>query len=626
MRLLRAGQGETSTVGHGPTPQPAARTRRRLITPDLPATRTRAHDPVAGPDQVGRAWLQRSKKASAQETIDRAPWWKRAVTYQVLVRSFCDSNGDGIGDLDGVRKKLDYLQWLGVDCIWLNPFLKSPLKDDGYDVSDYFSTLPQYGDLESLQHLIHEAHARGMKVIMDVALNHTSDQHPWFKRAVEAPSGSKERDWYVWSDDDGKYSDARIIFVDTERSNWTWNEQAKQFYWHRFFSHQPDLNFDCEAVQDALCGVFGFWIDKGVDGFRLDAIPYLVERDGTNCENLDETHAFVKRLRAFVEERSPDRKIALLAEANQPRDDVVKYFGKGDECHMAYDFNLMPEIYAAFATGTAKGFEGKSMGLTNVLATKPKIPDDCSMPGFLRNHDELTLEMVTDDVRTEMYAHYAQDPRARRNVGIGRRLAPLLGNDPEKLRLAQTLLLSLDSPVMYYGDEIGMGDNLDLPDRHTVRTPMQWSGTAPNAGFSTAPSEKLAAPLLTAKPFAPADVNVEDQLKDPGSLLHYVQNLLTLRRVRTELALGRLKVVDVKNEDILGFTRTLGDRRALCLFNFSDEPAKVELDTRTLHGNHLRDLINPSRKLPGPNAEGKIELTIPPKTGMWLAVSRRRSG
>jgi maltose alpha-D-glucosyltransferase/alpha-amylase len=592
--------------------------------PDHVVRRTDGSVPVIAESQVGRSFLKGKKRASAKETYESAPWWMKAVTYQILVRSFADSNGDGVGDLDGVRKKLDYLQWLGVDCIWLNPFLDSPLKDDGYDVSDYFSVLPQYGNIKSLEKLIEEAHARGMKVLMDVAVNHTSDQHPWFQRAVAAPPGSPERNFYVWNDDDSKYPDARIIFVDTEKSNWTYHPEAKQYYWHRFFSHQPDLNFDSEEVQKALCDVFGFWVDKGVDGFRLDAIPYLFERDGTNCENLDETHGFVKRMRRFLEEKSPDRPIALLAEANQPRTDVVKYFGDGDECHLAYDFNLMPEIYQAFAAGTARGFEGKSTGLAKVLGERPALPPNCIMPGFLRNHDELTLEMVTDDVRKEMYAAFAQDPRARRNVGIGRRLAPLLDNDPEKLRLAHALLLSLDSPVMYYGDEIGMGDDLDLPDRHPVRTPMQWDSASPNAGFSTAPSEKLAAPLVRTRGFTAKEINVADQMRDRDSLLNHVQHLLDVRRARPELSMGRLDVIGVGNPDVLGFTRTLGKRKALCLYNFGDEPRKVRLDTRVIGGNHLRSLIKTERHgFERPDDLGVIEMTLAPKEALWLGVSKR---
>jgi maltose alpha-D-glucosyltransferase / alpha-amylase len=615
MRLSGLRTGESQSV---PEEQPPKGKRPFLVEPELvgPACKL----PAPSIDRVGRP---KRAKGGAAAQYDKAPWWMKAVTYQILVRSFMDSNGDGVGDLDGVRKKLDYLQWLGVDCIWLNPFLTSPLKDDGYDVSDYFSILPQYGNLKSLELLIEEAHKRGMKLLMDVAVNHTSDQHPWFQRAVQAPKGSPYRDWYVWSDTDKKYSDARIIFVDTEKSNWTYQPDAKQYYWHRFFHHQPDLNYDNEDVQKAICDVFGFWIDKGVDGFRLDAIPYLIEREGTNCENLDETHSFVKRLRKYIDDKSPNRPIALLAEANQPREDVIKYFGNGDECHLAYDFNLMPEIYSAFAAGSAKGFAGKSHGLAQVLSDKPELPENCIMPGFLRNHDELTLEMVTEPVKKEMYAAYAQDPRARRNVGIGRRLAPLLGNDPQKLRLAQALLLSLDSPVMYYGDEIGMGDDLEQPDRHPVRTPMQWNAE-PNGGFSVAKPDRLAAHVVRTKGFTPKDINVQSQLADQDSLLRYVQNLLAVRRSRPEMALGKMQVMDVGNEDVLAFTRTLGRRRAVCLFNFSNTKQDVYLDTRTIKGNRLKDLLAGGSPLPKPDGVGIIHLELDPLQPMWLGVGQAK--
>ena len=417
---------------------------------------------------------------------DRDPdWFKRAVFYEVLVRSFQDSNGDGIGDLKGITAKLDYLQWLGVDCLWLPPFFKSPLRDGGYDVADYTAVLPEFGDLADFVEFVDAAHHRGMRVIIDMVMNHTSDQHPWFQESRTDPDGPYG-DYYMWADDDKQYADARIIFVDTEASNWTFDPVRKQYFWHRFFSHQPDLNYENPAVQEEMISALRFWLDLGIDGFRLDAVPYLYAEEGTNCENLPASHAFLKRVRAEIDAHYPDT--VLLAEANQWPEDVVDYFGDygvgGDECHMAFHFPVMPRIFMAVRRESR-------YPVSEILAKTPAIPSGCQWGIFLRNHDELTLEMVTDEERDYMYAEYAKDPRMRANIGIRRRLAPLLDNDRNQIELFTALLLSLPgSPILYYGDEIGMGDNIWLGDRDAVRTPMQWTPDR-NAGFSSCDPGRL---------------------------------------------------------------------------------------------------------------------------------------
>ena len=405
---------------------------------------------------------------------DDPTWYRKAVFYELLVRGFSDVNGDGSGELRGVTERLDYLEWLGVDCLWLLPFYESPLRDGGYDISDFFSVLPEFGTVDDAAELIEACHSRGMRVIADMVMNHTSDAHPWFLESRKDRTNPKA-DWFVWSDDDQRWSDARVIFVDTEPSNWTWDASREQYYWHRFFHHQPDLNYDNPEVAEAMLDVVRFWLNLGLDGFRLDAVPYLFERDGTNGENLPETHAFLKRVRATVDAEFGNR--MLLAEANQWPADVVDYFGTGDECHMNFHFPLMPRMYLAVR-------REQRFPITEVLAETPDIPDGCQWGLFLRNHDELTLEMVTDDERDYLYTEYARDPRMKRNVGIARRLFPLLDNDRRVVELFHAMLFSLPgSPVLYYGDEIGMGDNIYLGDRDTVRTPMQWSPDR-NAGFS----------------------------------------------------------------------------------------------------------------------------------------------
>ncbi len=412
-------------------------------------------------------------------------WYKDAVIYQLHVRSFADSNGDGIGDFRGLLQQLDYIESLGVSGLWLLPFFASPLRDDGYDIADYRQVHPSYGTLEDFETFLQAAHDRKMQVIIELALNHTSDIHPWFQRARRSASGTRERDYYVWSDTDRKFEQVRIIFVDTERSNWTWDAEGQAYYWHRFFSHQPDLNYDNPAVLQEILAVIDFWLSRGVDGLRLDAIPYLVEREDTSCENLPETHAVIKRIRRHIDDHYANR--LLLAEANQPPIDVRAYFADGDECHMAYHFPLMPRLFMAI-------HQEDRQPITDVLARTPSIPDNCQWALFLRNHDELTLEMVTDEERDYMYLAYTADPEARLNVGIRRRLAPLLANDRRRIELMTALLFSMPgTPIIYYGDEMGMGDSLDLGDRNGVRTPMQWTPTA-NAGFSTAPPERLVQP------------------------------------------------------------------------------------------------------------------------------------
>ena len=409
-------------------------------------------------------------------------WYKDAVIYELHVRAFMDSNNDGIGDFAGLMQKLDYLQDLGVTCLWLLPFFPSPLRDDGYDISDYMNVHPSYGTLDDFKAFLAAAHERGIQVMIELVVNHTSDQHPWFQRARRAPKGSPERDYYVWSDDDQIYKDARIIFTDTEKSNWTWDPVAEAYYWHRFFSHQPDLNYDNPLVMEEVLNVMRYWLDMGVDGLRIDAIPYLVERDGTNCENLPETHAVMKNIRAAIDEDYESR--VILAEANQWPADVRPYFGDGDECHMAFHFPLMPRMYMALRQEDA-------LPITEIMAQTPGIPDNCQWGMFLRNHDELTLEMVSDEERDYMYLAYSADPRMRINIGIRRRLAPLVDNNRRRIELLNSLLFSFPgTPILYYGDEIGMGDNIYLGDRNGVRTPMQWTGDR-NAGFSRAVPAKL---------------------------------------------------------------------------------------------------------------------------------------
>lgn len=494
-------------------------------------------------------------------------WFKHAVMYEVYVRSFADSNADGYGDFRGMTENLDYLQWLGVDCIWLLPFYQSPLRDGGYDISDYRKVLPEYGTVEDFQEFMQESHKRGIRVIADLVINHTSDQHPWFQEARKP--GSAKRDWYMWSDRDDKYSDARIIFTDTEQSNWTWDESAGAFYWHRFFSHQPDLNYDNPEVQAEMLSILRYWLDMGLDGFRLDAVPYLFAREGTNCENLPETHQYLKDLRKELDSHYPDK--VMLAEANQWPADVVDYFGDGDECQMAFHFPLMPRMFMAARQQTARP-------IIEILKNTPKIPDTCQWGIFLRNHDELTLEMVTDEERDYMYAQYASDPRMRLNVGIRRRLAPLLENSRDLTELFHALLLSLPgTPILYYGDEIGMGDNIYLGDRDGVRTPMQWSADR-NAGFSKGDFAQLYLPLLMDPVYGYQRVNIEAQKRDRNSLLHWIRSMLAVRKEHEVFGTGEFRMLTPKNETIFAFVRENEHETILCAHNVSARAQAAELD------------------------------------------------
>ncbi len=502
-------------------------------------------------------------------------WFKDAVIYETHVKAFYDGNGDGIGDFQGLTEKLDYLETLGVTCLWLLPFFPSPLRDDGYDIADYRGVHPSYGTLDDFRLLLEEAHRRDIAVLVELVVNHTSDQHPWFERARRAPPGSPEREYYVWSDSDQKYAGTRIIFTDTERSNWAWDEVAGAFYWHRFFSHQPDLNFDNPRVIEEIEEVMRFWLDLGVDGFRLDAIPYLVERDGTSCENLPETHAVIRRLRAFVDRHAPG--CMLLAEANQWPEDVRPYFGDGDECHMAFHFPVMPRIFMALRRESAEP-------IVDIMRRTPAIPPSCQWALFLRNHDELTLEMVNEDERAYMNLAYARDPRARVNVGIRRRLAPLVENGVRRIELLNGLLFSLPgTPIVYYGDEIGMGDDVHRPDRDGVRTPMQWTGE-PSAGFSTRPPEALYSLPVSDPVYGAPAVNVEAQLKDRSSLLHWMRNMIRLRRQFRVFGRGSIDFLPVANRKILAYVRRWEADTILCVANLSRHAQPAELDLAQFAG------------------------------------------
>jgi len=497
-------------------------------------------------------------------------WYKSAIFYELYVRAFKDSNADGWGDLKGVTEKLDYLQDLGVDAIWLLPISPSPLRDDGYDVSDYYGILPQYGNMDDFRELVRLAHERSLKMIVELVPNHTSDQHPWFQasRDPNHPEHKKYKDYYVWSDTDQRYKEARIIFLDTEKSNWTFDPVRKQFYWHRFFSHQPDLNYDNPEVQREMLRVVQFWIDQGADGIRVDAPPYLFEREGTNCENLPETHAFLKRLRAFVDAYAPGT--MLLSEANQWPEDVIQYFGNGDEMHMNFHFPLMPRLYMALA-------KADRTPIVEILARTPPLPEICQWGTFLRCHDELTLEMVTPEERQWMWETYAPQPRMRLNLGIRRRLAPLMDNDQRKILLMHSLLLTMGgSPFLYYGDEIGMGDNIWLEDRNGLRTPMQWDNSL-NAGFSSALPEKLYAPVISDDNYGYAQVNVAAQRADPNSLLNRVRQMLAIRKQHPAFGWGTFDWEDTGNNAIAAYRRTTEEEALLIANNLSDQTISLSL-------------------------------------------------
>ncbi|WP_240646159.1 maltose alpha-D-glucosyltransferase [Georgenia sp. SYP-B2076] len=544
---------------------------------------------------------------------DDPQWYKTAVFYEVLLRAFADSRGSGTGDLRGLIDRLDYIQWLGIDCLWLPPFYPSPLRDGGYDVSDFTAVAAEYGTVEDFTELMDKAHARGIRVIVDLVMNHTSDQHPWFQSSRSNPDGPYG-DFYVWSDDNTKYPDARVIFVDTETSNWTFDPVRRQYFWHRFFSHQPDLNFENPEVVRAMHDVVRFWCALGVDGFRLDAVPYLFEEEGTNCENLPRTHHFLRDLRAMVDEEFPGT--IMLAEANQWPEDVVEYYGTEaePECHMCFHFPVMPRLYYALR-------EQRAGAIRDILADTPPIPASAQWGTFLRNHDELTLEMVSTEERAAMYGWYAEDPRMRANVGIRRRLAPLLGNSRAEIELSHALLLSLPgSPTLYYGDEIGMGDNIWLPDRDAVRTPMQWTPDR-NAGFSTADPGKLYLPVVQSLINHYNAINVEAQIAQPTSLLHWVRGILDVRRQHPVFGNGSYRPLQVDNEAVLAFTRENGQETVLCVMNLANTARSTTVQLPEHRGARLTDVFGGAR-FPAVGADGRVTLTLGSRDFFWLVVSR----
>jgi maltose alpha-D-glucosyltransferase / alpha-amylase len=541
-------------------------------------------------------------------------WYKDAIIYELHVRAFSDSDADGVGDFKGLAGKMDYLQDLGVTAVWLLPFYPSPLKDDGYDIADYTQVHPSYGTLKDFRLFLREAHRRGLRVITELVLNHTSDEHPWFQRARRAPPGSAARGFYVWCDDPERYSEARIIFKDFEHSNWAWDHVAKAYYWHRFYSHQPDLNWDNPRVRRTMMRTVDYWLgDIGVDGLRLDAVPYLFERDGTHCENLPETHGALKELRAHIDGKYKDR--MLLAEANQWPEDAVAYFGNGDECHAAFHFPIMPRLFMSVRTEDR-------YPLVDMMEQTPPIPEPCQWVLFLRNHDELTLEMVTDEERDYMYRVYAQDTRARINLGIRRRLAPLLGNRRAKIQLMNGLLMSLPgTPVIYYGDEIGMGDNFYLGDRNGVRTPMQWSPDR-NAGFSGANSQQLYLPAIIDPEYHYEAVNVEVQQKNPESLLWWMKRLLAMRKRHRAFGRGTMTMLHPDNSRVLAFIRKHEDESILVVANLSRFPQHAELDLSPFRAHTPLELFGRSR-FP-PVGEGRYPLALGPHSLFWFSLEPER--
>lgn len=551
-----------------------------------------------------------SSTTQLRPALDDPLWYKDAVIYQLHVKSFFDANDDGIGDFRGLTQKLDYVQSLGVDTLWLLPFYPSPLRDDGYDIGDYRSVNPSYGSLRDFRGFVREAHARGLRVITELVVNHTSDQHPWFQRARRARKGSHHRNYYVWSDSDQKYLGTRIIFTDTETSNWSWDPLAQQYYWHRFFSHQPDLNFDNPAVVREVVNVMRYWLDMGVDGMRLDAIPYLCEREGTSCENIPETHAILKQLRAAMDHSHPGR--LFLGEANQWPEDVLPYFGDGDECHMAFHFPLMPRMYMAIA-------REDRLPITDIMRQTPEIPGNCQWAIFLRNHDELTLEMVTDRERDYLYSTYASDPRARINVGIRRRLAPLMDNDRRKIELLNSLLLSMPgTPILYYGDEIGMGDNFYLGDRNGVRTPMQWSEDR-NGGFSRADPARLLLPPIQDPVYGFQALNVEAQQRSPSSLLNWMKRMISIRRSRKVFGCGALRFLYPANRKIFAYLREYEGDTILCVANLSRAAQGVELDLSEFRGRVPVEMTGES-PFP-PIGELPYFLTLPGYAFYWFTLA-----
>jgi maltose alpha-D-glucosyltransferase/alpha-amylase len=538
-------------------------------------------------------------------------WYKDAVFYELYVRAFQDSNGDGIGDLPGVCQRLEYIRDLGVNTLWLLPITDSPWRDDGYDIRDHYRIHPDYGTLHDFHLLVEKAHQLGLRLLVELVPNHTSDQHPWFQASRDPahPEHARYRDFYVWSETDQRYQEARIIFVDYEKSNWTYDPLRQAYYWHRFFSHQPDLNYDNPEVQRAMLRVIQFWIDQGADAIRVDAPPYLFEREGTNCENLPETHAYLKRLRAFVEAYAPGT--LLLSEANQWPEDVRPYFGDGDEFHMNFHFPLMPRLYMALARADRTPIE-------EILSRTPDLPDACQWGTFLRNHDELTLEMVTPEERQFMWDFYAPEPRMRLNLGIRRRLAPLLGNDLRRIQVANSMLLTfIGSPFLYYGDEIGMGDNIWLHDRDGVRTPMQWDDS-PNAGFSTAPPEKLYAPVITAPPYGYAQINVRSQESDPASLLSWMRTALAVRACHPAFGRGRLTLLKPDQLCILAYLRQYQDETILVLNNLSAQRQLFSIEWEPFANHRLVDLFTALEPTATPSSTRRFELE--PYAFRWLKL------
>ncbi len=552
--------------------------------------------------------------APASSRLSADPhWYRDAIFYELHVRAFHDSNGDGIGDFRGLIEKVPYLASLGIGCIWLLPFFRSPLRDDGYDISDYRAVHPDYGSIEDFKAFLEAAHASGIRVITDLVMNHTSDQHLWFQEA-RARRDSPCRDYYVWSDDDRRFPGARIIFTDTERSNWTLDPVAKQYYWHRFFSHQPDLNYDNSAVRRAMLDVMAFWLDLGIDGFRCDAVPYLCEREGTSCENLPETHAVLRELRAAIDARYEGR--VLLAEANQWPEDVRAYFGDGDEFHMAFHFPLMPRIFMALRREDRHP-------ITDIIRRTPEIPAGCQWGLFLRNHDELTLEMVTDEERDYMYREFAKDPRMKLNLGIRRRLAPIVEGGRRRIELLNAILFSMPgSPILYYGDEIGMGDNIWLGDRNGVRTPMQWSADR-NAGFSRAPAARLYAPVIQDPPYGYQAINVEAQESEPTSLLHWMRRLVRVRKKYRVFGRGAIEILGPKNRSVLAYVRSLGDERVLCVNNLSRFVQPAEIDLAPFAGLTPIELFGET-PFPRIEPDRPYFLSLSPHGFMWFRLEKGR--
>src|SRR5262252_601483 len=543
--------------------------------------------------------------------IDPDPlWYKKAIIYEVHIRAFYDSNADGIGDIPGLIEKLSYIQNLGVTCLWVLPMYPSPMRDDGYDIADYYSIHPDYGTVDDFRKLVEEAHKRGIRVLTELVINHTSDQHPWFQEARRDPKSPK-RHWYVWSDTDDKYKAARIIFLDTERSNWTWDPVAKQYFWHRFFSHQPDLNYHNPEVQQAMLEVMRFWLNMGVDGFRCDAVPYLFEREGTNCENLPETHAFLKELRARIDAEYESR--VLLAEANQWPADVRLYFGDGDEFHMGFHFPVMPRLFMALR-------REERTPIQEIMQQTPQIPPNCQWALFLRNHDELTLGMVTDEDRDYMYREYARDARMRLNLGIRRRLAPLMENGRRRIELMHSLLFSLPgTPVLYYGDEIGMGDNYYLGDRNGVRTPMQWTGDR-NAGFSRADTAQLYAPVVADPVYGYQALNVEAQERTRSSLLSWIRRLIRVRQRYPAFGFGKLRFLNPANKRVMAFVRGYQDQTMLVVCSLSRYSQPAELDLSEWLGWTPVELFG---EAPFPKiTRYPYQLSLGPYMFLWFRLDR----